>query len=849
MKRTGRKIAIVSSVLICLFVASQADAQKVVRTVRKLNDGWNFVPGSRENAQWRPVTVPHTWNLEDTRDDEPGYRRGLSWYRRELTFDKALRSRRVFLQFEGVGQVAEVFVNDKRVGKHIGGYTAFSFDITEFLKTDAANVIEVSADNTLIPDNPPIDGDFNMYGGIYRDVWLIATNDVHLGTTDVAGAGIAITTPEVSADNAAVEIAGSVVNKSASARSLQVSSAIIDRRGRQVATSSSTVRVGPNSTAEFRQSSIKVSRPMLWSPDTPNLYSVRTRVHENGGVVDESANPLGFRWFKFDPEKGFFLNGKHLKLRGTNRHQDIAGMANAVPDDLHVRDLEIIKENGFNFLRLAHYPQDPSVLDAADRLGLIIWEEIPIVNPIHISETFNANAKTMLREMISQHRNHPSIIMWGYMNEVYLRAPRDSEQLARATVNLARELENICRTEDPGRVTVIAFHGGSLALYYGSGLVDVTQVVGWNLYQGWYSATFEDFSKFVDEFHRKYPNRPLIISEYGANADRRVHAINPIRFDSSIEWQQKFHEYYLREIEARAFIAGAAIWNQFDFASEFRGETIPHINQKGMYTYDRQPKDVSYFYRANYSSDPVIHIATHDWPKRSGPKTQTVVVYTNLENVELFNNGVSLGTAAVGPQKKATWEVTFKPGRQELKAVGKVGTKTVLDRAVVEYIDPASTDVIAINCGANTEAIDTSGTIWQADVPASGARAWSVIQRDSKTVDTRVNVLGTSDDAIFQTMREGASTYAFSVPDGRYEVELRFTEPKFKAAGERIFSVKFNDQPFFDRLDIFAAAGYMTQFTRQATVTVTGGEGFSIEFVPIANLPVVSGIRVRRINR
>ncbi|HKP70096.1 MAG TPA: beta galactosidase jelly roll domain-containing protein, partial [Pyrinomonadaceae bacterium] len=178
MKLTRRKIAIVGSMLMCLFAAPQVEAQKTVRTIRKLNDGWKFVPGARENAQWQPVTLPHTGNVDDTRDDEPGYRRGVSWYRRELTLDKRLRGRRVFLQFEGVGQVAEIFVNDRRVGKHIGGYTAFSFDVTEFLKSDSKNVIDVSADNTLILDNPPIDGDFNMYGGIYRDVWLIATDYV-----------------------------------------------------------------------------------------------------------------------------------------------------------------------------------------------------------------------------------------------------------------------------------------------------------------------------------------------------------------------------------------------------------------------------------------------------------------------------------------------------------------------------------------------------------------------------------------------------------------------------------------------------------------------------------------------
>ena len=818
------------------------------RTIRKINDGWKFVPGPRENAEWRPVALPHTWNVADTLDDEPGYRRGVSWYRRELNFEKSFRGRRVFLYFEGANHVAEVFINDKFVGKHIGGYTAFSFDVTEFLRSNATNVIEVSVDNTLILDNPPIDGDFNMYGGIYRDVWLIAADPVHLGSTDVTGNGIAITTPDVSDGQATVNVMGSVVNSGNSARDVEISSEVIDARGRRVATGGASLRIESRSRAEFPQTSIKVVRPLLWSPDSPNLYRVRTVIRERGKTLDEVTNPLGFRWFKFDAEKGFFLNGQHVKLRGTNRHQDIAGMGNAVPDELHVRDLEIIKENGFNFVRLAHYPQDPSVLEAADRLGLIIWEEIPIVNPIHISDTFNENARNMLREMIRQHRNHPSIIMWGYMNEVYLRAPK-GEELPRATVSLARELENICRTEDPGRVTVIAFHGDR-DLYYRSGLVDVTQVVGWNLYQGWYSGTFEDFGKFVDEFHRRYPNRPFIISEFGANADRRVHAVAPKRFDSSIEWQQMFHEAYLREIETRPFIAGSAIWNQFDFGSEFRGETMPHINQKGMYTYDRQPKDVSFFYRANYSREPVLHIAVRDWPKRSGPKTQTVVVYTNLERVEMLNNGVSLGTVAVGADKKASWPVSFAPGRNLLRAVGRYVSKEISDQTQVDFFDPASTSLIAINCGSNTEVIDAEGTIWQADLPATGPRSWQRMENKATyPLDTRVNVLGTPDDAIFQTMRQGANEYSFQVPDGRYEIELRFAEPKFKEPHFRGFSVNINGQPFIKRLDLVAEAGYMTALTRKTAVTATGSNGIVIEFIDGGNLSTVSGIKVKRIDK
>ena len=267
-------------------------------------------------------------------------------------------------------------------------------------------------------------------------------------------------------------------------------------------------------------------------------------------------------------------------------------MGNAVPDSINVRDLEIIKENGFNFLRLAHYPQDPSVLEAADRLGLLIWEEIPIVNLINTSDEFAGNSKQMLREMIRQHRNHPSIIIWGYMNEVFLNR-KISDELVQKTVKLARELEEICRTEDASRATAIAFDHGKKDLYESSGLNSITNIVAWNLYHGWYYEKFEDFGKFLDLQHKKFPKTPLIVSEYGAGSDERIHSLKPKAFDFSVEWQQQFHESYVRQIEERDFIAGGAVWNQFNFGSEFRGDSISPYQSKR--SFDIRPKTERYF--------------------------------------------------------------------------------------------------------------------------------------------------------------------------------------------------------------------------------------------------------------
>jgi beta-galactosidase len=844
MRRDRQKLI---GLTIAALVVSAIGVQAHARTKTTINDGWRFYPGDPANAataptgpEWQRINVPHTWNAEDVLDDTPGYRRGIGWYRRDLSMPASLKGKRIYLYFEGVGQTAEVFVNGRSLGNHIGGYTAFTFDITEAIRFDGPNVIAVKADNTRILDNPPIDGDFNMYGGIYRDVWLIATDDVHLSFGDSAAPGVVITTPRVTAESATAQVAATIINKGSRERSITVRTVVYDPDGKQVAEEQGSVRAASGRETHVSHREFRISSPRLWSPDSPSLYRVITRVEDGGRVIDEVSQPLGFRWFSFDAAKGFFLNGKPLKLRGTNRHQDHAGLGNALPDSYHVRDLEIIKENGFNFLRLAHYPQDPAVLEAANRLGLLIWEEIPIVNQIHVSKGFNDNAKLMLREMIRQHRNHPSIILWGYMNEVYLPVPK-TEEHTKATVDLAKELEAICKSEDPTRATAIAFDWGARDKYHASGLGSVTDVVGWNLYHGWYYETFDDFGKFMDDQHRRYPTRPLIVSEFGANADRRVHSDAPRRFDSSIEWQQMFHESFLRQIEDRPYIAGSNIWNQFDFASEFRGETIPHINQKGMFSFDRQPKDISYLYRASYSAKPVVHIATRDRLKRSGTRRQKVKVYTNISEVEMFHNGRSVGKRS-GVDSVKSWDVDLVGGRNSFRAVG--GGLT--DVAAVTYIDPSETSLIAINVGSNTEVIDSGGVLWQADVPVEGAK-WNLVSETSKPEETLRNILGTVDDALFQRMREGNFGYTFSVPDGQYEIDLRFVERKHTAPSQRVFKVMINGIDSFGPIDLFAEAGLLRQVSRKVRVAAVGGRGLDIRLEAVKDVPTLSGIIVKRI--
>ena len=424
---------IVCLLLFCLhisFAGAKENPETEPRIEYTINEDWRFIPNGMafghsllaEDPGAEVVSIPHTWNTRDPFNGKFSYRRGISWYRKELVLNEELKGKRLFLYFEGANQVADVYINSVFAGQHKGGYTAFIVDITDYATfgIDAPNLIAVQVDNSHDNHIPPLSVGYALYGGIYRDVWLIATSPLHFKLSDHASSGIYITTPEVSEKKAKVEIKGTLVNNTDEVKRISVISRILDNEGRLVKKTESVVEVGPDSETHFRQSTGPINTPRLWSPDDPYLYRVVSEIHDENFIVDKVNNPLGFRWFSFDPDKGFSLNGEKLLLKGTNRHQDMMGKGHALTNAVHERDLRIIKEMGCNFLRLAHYPQDPRILEMADKLGLLIWEEIPLVNYMNISHPFIENSKNIIREMIRQHYNHPSVIMWGSMNEIFL---------------------------------------------------------------------------------------------------------------------------------------------------------------------------------------------------------------------------------------------------------------------------------------------------------------------------------------------------------------------------------------------------------------------------------------------
>ena len=858
---TCSALVVVAALLAGLASPLAASAEAPPRIRFTINDGWSFTPtdiglpsAASAGPGWQPVNLPHTWNRDDSAAEALGYRRGVGWYRRPLALDSSFAGKRIFLHFEGANQVADVFINGRSAGRHIGGYTAFTFEITEHVRIGAENLVTVRVDNSHDPDIPPLNADFTFYGGIYRDVWLIATDPVHITLADHGSSGVFVETPVVSEAKATVRIRGTLVNATGGPRRVRVVNRVFDPEAREIAVLQSTVRLPARGSASFDLTSGRLLRPRLWSPDDPALHRVVTEVHDGGRLVDRVVNPLGFRWFTVDPERGFMLNGRQHALHGTNRHQDREGFGNALPNWVHREDVRLVKDNGFEFLRLAHYPQDPVVLEETDRIGLLVWEEIPVVNLITMSDAFDANSERMLVEMIRQHYNHPSVVMWGYMNEVMLSKPNPLlPGYYERILTLARRLDARAKAEDRTRPTVTAISFEEID--NGTGFQDIPDILGLNLYFGWYYRTLQGFGPWLDSLHQRHPGRPILISEYGADSDERIHTREGRAFDFTSDYQQRFHEETFPQLAERRWLVGTAVWNQFDFGVKTRHDSKPNINQKGLYYYDREPKDIAFYYHAHLGEEPVLRIATRDYAIRAGSREsdqlQPVKVYTNLDRVELLLGDSSLGSRETR-NAMAEWSVRLAHGDNRVRARGTRDGRQVEDVVMVRFTDrrpffrdrTSAVRSFAVNAGSHYSFVDQSGEVWEADAEYQPG-GWGHAGGEGRLIHHRI--FGTADHPLYQATREGAAQYRFDVPDGIYEVTLRLTETRHDSAGARIFDVLVNGQALFTRLDLAARYGRYVAVERAANIVAHGGSGIVVRFPAQAGVSTVSGIRIRRL--
>lgn len=656
---------LVSVVLFMLYGMSMfAQRQDIL-----LNNDWNFRFSHQvQKGTGVRVDLPHTWNAQDALSGKIDYKRGIGNYEKNLFIRPEWKGKRLFIRFEGVNNIADVFINRRHIGEHRGGYGAFIFEITGKVEYGKENSILVRVNNGEQLDIMPLVGDFNFYGGIYRDVHLLITDETCISPLDYASPGVRLIQDSVSHRYAKVRATVDLSNGSSGNQKVELNVRLLDGQ-RVVKEGTKNVNLSGNEVMQ-QELTFEIDQPHLWNGrQDPFLYQAEVTLFRNGQMVDRVTQPLGLRFYRIDPDKGFFLNGKHLPLQGVCRHQDRSEVGNALRPQHHEEDVALMLEMGVNAVRLAHYPQATYFYDLMDKNGIIVWAEIPFVGPGGYNDkgfvdlpAFRANGKEQLKELIRQHYNHPSICVWGLFNEL--------TELGDNPVEYIKELNVLAHQEDTTRPTTSASNQmGDLNF--------ITDAIAWNRYDGWYGGTPADLGKWLDRMHKDHPEICIAISEYGAGAsiyhqqDSLVKTV-PTSWWHPENWQTYYHIENWKTISSRPYVWGSFVWNMFDFGAAHRTEgDRPGINDKGLVTFDRKVrKDAFYFYKANWNrEEPMLYLTG----KRNTVRTQrlqTITAFTNLSGAELFVNGKSYGKAIPDSYAILEWKnVELEPGENEIKVV------------------------------------------------------------------------------------------------------------------------------------------------------------------------------------
>jgi beta-galactosidase len=662
-----------ATLAIAAFIAAAPAAADSPRQRTRIDDGWRFALGHAwdatqdfghgtrpfffgkagfgdgpaaadfEDRPWRRVDLPHDWAVElpfsERGSANHGYKavgRGFAensvgWYRRELAVPAASKGRRIALEFDGVFRDSVVWVNGHWLHREPSGYSGFRVDITDYLNYGGRNVVAVRVDATTQ------EGWWYEGAGIYRHVWLTQTGPLH-----VAPHGSFVRTT-VNGDRADVTVDTTVRNDGKAGERFALEHELRDPAGRVVARASVPAGAVAADASTDVSAQLRVASPQLWSLEAPQRYTLTTRVRRGAEVVDQVDTPFGIRTIRFDANQGFFLNGKHVKLQGVNNHQDHAGIGVALPDGMHEARLKMLKAIGVNAIRSAHNPATPELLEAADRLGMLIIDE-------HRMMGTAPQIRSELERMVRRGRNHPSIILWSVGNEEW--AIENSELGTRLT----REMQAIVRRLDPTRpVTQSASSSGAP-----EGTSVGSEVIGFN-YKGQHD---------IDAMHKRFPDRPMLVSEEAAtHATRGIYVDDRARahlaaydkrtgaaYTSSIEEGWRFNA-------ERPFLAGMFVWTGFDY----RGETTPFgwpavSSQFGMLDTTGAVKDSGYYLKAAWTTQPMVHVLPHwNWPGREGQPVD-VRVYANTDEVELLLNGNSLGRKTLVRYGHLQWSVPYAPG-------------------------------------------------------------------------------------------------------------------------------------------------------------------------------------------
>jgi beta-galactosidase len=714
-------------------LGSSADQANDLPLTRRL-DGWEFLQGSlggpweawhsEEVAVWQQVAMPHCFNAYDGCDPDVPYYRGNGWYRTHVPVANPFKNGRTLLHFEGAGQTTTVYVGEKLAGKHTGGYDEFVFDITDLLPdtqtatpSAAASTTPAKAGTKKKPEGVPISvlcdnsrdlermpsdlSDFSLYGGMYRHVNIVYVPAVSLETIHVRSE---LPSPK---GQAKVAIIGTLYNPAGATESLKISVEVVDAKG--VSLHHTTRELKPWQGAT-EITSFTIAAPQLWSPTQPHLYECRVTLH--GGTDSEylAHDNFGIRHTEFVEHGPFKLNGERLLLRGTSRHEDHAGYAAAMPDELIDQEMQLIKDMGVNFIRLAHYQQSRRVLELCDRLGILVWEEVPWCRGGIGDDTFKEMGRRTLRNMIAQHYNHPSILLWGLGNEDDwpTEYPDINQSAIRAYLS---ELNTLSHQLDPSRMTTIRRCDFAR---------DIPDVYSPSIWAGWYSGTYPEYQKSL-ETQRERVNH-LFHAEWGADSHAGRHSETPDKVLSQIatgqgtderglaylntggqarvskdgDWSESYacnlFDWHLKTQEALPWFTGAAQWIFKDFTTPLRAENpVPRINQKGLIERDMTKKEAYFVFQSYWTDAPMAHLYGHTWPIRWGTEGEEkmVKVYSNCDTAELFVNGKSVGIKHRNnqdfPAAGLRWMTPFASGQNTLRVVATKGGKTVTDEIAFLY--------------------------------------------------------------------------------------------------------------------------------------------------------------------
>lgn len=770
------------------------EAKLPVQSKTPLASGWSFVredlgsiweavrPGKSGNPEaypiWSEVTLPHCFNAEDCVDPDQNYYEGPGWYKTLLAVENPYSNGRTMLEFEGAGQKTDVYIYTTKVASHTGGYDSWNVDITDavndFLALEDAKrfnglvPLSIRCDNTRDSEMIPSDlSDFNIYGGIYRNLNLVYLPEVTLTELHV--------TPEVDKNlkHATYRIEGSLYNPQ-DVRTADVHVAVKDPSGKVIAERN---LAGITPLGDIKLLEGEVIRPVLWDVDDPKLYTCEVTVTSNGNSVT-SVEPFGFRHFEFIEKGPFHLNGRRLLLRGTHRHEDHAGVAAAMTYGQMDEEMRMMKDMGVNFIRLGHYQQSEHILDLCDSLGIVVWEEIPWCRGGVGGEKYRGQARRMLTNMINQHYNHPSVIIWGLGNENDW--PNDFPEYRQGDIRaFMSELNALSHSLDPSRKTAIR------RCDFCSDIVDVYSPSIW---AGWYKGDYKNYVDYSREYFDKVKH--FLHVEWGGDSHpgRFVDSGEPNKNDWSESYVVKLIDWHLKEQENMPWLTGAAYWPFKDFSTPVRPENpVPYVNQKGVVERDFNKKESYYVFQSYWTDTPMIHILGHSQPVRWGDagEEKEVLVYSNCPEVELLVNGESMGVRKRDsrnyPAAGLRWNVRLNPGANTVvaRAVGK-GNPAVEDKVDWTYQTEKWGAEKAL---AVTKISDADGT---ATVEVRVVDEKGVPCLDSKRV-IRFEVAG--DGELIRNQGTARGSSKVQAANGRATASVK------KGSGTSVIAVKSDDMP------------------------------------------------------